>query len=105
MKIHAICVVKNEADIIEHTLRKAATWADRVLVFDAVSTDELYATDSKASLQTVMQHHHPVWSVHVSILKGVTIGEGATVGAGAVVTRDIAPGCTVVGNPTRPIPS
>jgi acetyltransferase-like isoleucine patch superfamily enzyme len=47
-----------------------------------------------------------VWiGAHVSILKGVTIGEGATVGAGAVVTRDIAPGCTVVGNPPRPIPS
>lgn len=38
---------------------------------------------------------------HVSVLKGVTIGDGATVGAGAVVTKDLPPGCTAVGNPAR----
>jgi maltose O-acetyltransferase len=37
------------------------------------------------------------------ILAGVTIGEGAVVGAGSVVTRDVAPGEVVVGNPARPI--
>lgn len=37
------------------------------------------------------------------VLPGVTIGRGAQVGAGAVVTRDVAPGKTVVGMPARPI--
>lgn len=37
------------------------------------------------------------------ILGGVTIGDGALVGAGAVVTKDVPPGATVVGNPARQI--
>lgn len=37
-----------------------------------------------------------------TILPGVTIGAGAMVGAGAVVTRSVAPGQTVIGNPARP---
>jgi acetyltransferase-like isoleucine patch superfamily enzyme len=38
-----------------------------------------------------------------TILCGVTIGERAVVGAGAVVTRDVAAGTTVAGNPARQI--
>lgn len=35
------------------------------------------------------------------VLPGITIGDGAIVGAGAVVTRDVRPGATVVGNPAK----
>jgi sugar O-acyltransferase (sialic acid O-acetyltransferase NeuD family) len=37
------------------------------------------------------------------VLPRITIGDGARVGAGAVVTRDVPPGVTVVGNPAHPI--
>lgn len=38
------------------------------------------------------------------ILPGVTVGDDAIIGAGSVVTRDIAPGVTVAGNPARVLP-
>ena len=37
------------------------------------------------------------------VLKGVRIGAGARVGAGAVVTRDVAAGAHVEGNPARAV--
>lgn len=37
------------------------------------------------------------------ILPGVTIGNDAVIGAGAIVTRSVAAGMTVAGNPARPL--
>lgn len=37
------------------------------------------------------------------IMPGLTIGDNVVVGAGAVVTKDVASGCIVAGNPARVI--
>lgn len=45
-----------------------------------------------------------VWiATNAIILPGVHIGRGAVVGAGAVVSKDVAPGQIVAGNPARPL--
>lgn len=51
-------------------------------------------------LETKVQRGASIGSGAV-ILGGVTIGADAAVGAGAVVTRDVPPGTTVIGNPAH----
>lgn len=53
-------------------------------------------------LRTIVERRASLGSGAV-ILGGIRIGEGALVGAGAVVTKDVPPGTTVVGNPARPL--
>jgi acetyltransferase-like isoleucine patch superfamily enzyme len=46
--------------------------------------------------------HDNVWvGSHVTILKGVRIGEGAIIGMNSVVTKDIEPACIYAGNPVK----
>jgi len=42
--------------------------------------------------------------LNACILPGRHIGENAIIGAGSVVIQNVAPGCTVAGNPARPLP-
>ena len=51
-------------------------------------------------LRTTVQRGASI-GANATILPGITIGSGAMIGAGSVVTRDVAPGTVVVGNPAR----
>jgi acetyltransferase-like isoleucine patch superfamily enzyme len=69
----------------------------------ATAADGALQTEADWELQrTVVEDGASIGS-GATILGGVRIGAGALVGAGAVVTRDVAPGTTVVGNPARPL--
>lgn len=39
MKIFAIMLVKNEADIVGYVLKEAEKWADKIFIIDNGSTD------------------------------------------------------------------
>lgn len=41
-KIHSICIVKNEGDIIRAALEAASEWSDRVIVYDGQSDDNTW---------------------------------------------------------------
>lgn len=43
-------------------------------------------------------------SLHAAVLGPITVGEGAKIGANAVVTKDVAPGATMIGIPAKPVP-
>ena len=60
----------------------------------------LQTGDDWTLLRTVVERRAAVGSGAV-ILGGLRIGQSATIGAGAVVTRDVAAGETVAGNPAR----
>ena len=60
----------------------------------------LQTADDWEMLETVVEAGASIGS-GATILGGVRIGRGALIGAGAVVTRDVEPGATVVGNPAR----
>jgi acetyltransferase-like isoleucine patch superfamily enzyme len=61
---------------------------------------ELQTESDWELLRTIVERGASIGS-GATILGGVRIGAGATIGAGAVVTRDVEPGETVVGNPAR----
>ena len=59
------------------------------------------ASETDWSLQRTYIRRGAAIGSGATILGGITIGEKALVGAGAVVTKDVLPGMTVVGNPAR----
>jgi acetyltransferase-like isoleucine patch superfamily enzyme len=70
---------------------------------NATFTNDLIPRSRNASaklLPTLVKKGASI-GANATILPGITIGEGAMIGAGSVVTRDVPPGSTVVGNPAR----
>ncbi len=55
MKVNAICVVKNEVDVLKETLLNAMKFCHRIYVFDNGSTDGTWEL-----LQTMAIHHEQV---------------------------------------------
>jgi acetyltransferase-like isoleucine patch superfamily enzyme len=106
-RIGANCKIQSHAFICD-----GVTIADEVFVGHGVmfvndkrprATTDAGAPQTQADwelLATRVERRASIGSGAV-ILGGLTIGAGALVGAGAVVTKDVGPAETVVGNPAR----
>jgi bifunctional UDP-N-acetylglucosamine pyrophosphorylase/glucosamine-1-phosphate N-acetyltransferase len=109
-EVGARCRIGNFAEIKKSRLGAGTQQHHFSYIGDAEVGDNVNigAGSVTANFDGVAKHRTTVGSdvklgVDTMMVAPVTIGEGATTGAGAVVTRDVAPGKTVVGMPARPI--
>jgi acetyltransferase-like isoleucine patch superfamily enzyme len=107
------CVIGQGTHISHNTLLAAAggisIGAHCGISSGVIIYSRTYDRSDGAMLKDAKTRYAPVRignGVHIGmgarILPGVTIGDEAVIGAGAVVTRDVAPGVTVMGVPARP---
>ena len=68
-----------------------------------IPPDHLHFRDMRSTHAAIVVEEDVFLGARVTILPGVTLGRGSAVGAGAVVSKDVAPGAVVVGNPAREI--
>lgn len=108
--VGARCRIGNFAEIKQSTLGAGTQQHHFSYIGDAQVGDNVNigAGSVTANFDGTAKHRTIVGSgvklgVDTMMVAPVTIGEGATTGAGAVITRDVAPGKTVVGMPARPI--
>ena len=65
---------------------------------------ELQTDEDWELIETVIERRASLGSGAI-VMGGVRVGAGAVVGAGAMVTKDVAPGEVVAGNPARALAS
>ncbi len=109
VKIGARCKVQSHTFICEGVTLEDEVFVGHNVSFlndrfpAATNSDGSRKTDADWHLERTWVKRRAAVGTGAVILPGVTIGAGAIVGAGAVVTKDVADGETVVGNPARPL--
>lgn len=93
------CVI---LDVVEVTIGDRTQIAPGVQILTADHPRDPEARQTGLEFGRPIRIGRNVWiGAGALILPGVTIGDDALIGAGSVVTRDVAAGTTVIGNPAR----
>lgn len=109
--INALCLIEGDVVIGDRVTVKAGvqlwdglTVEDDVFIGPNVSfTNDKFPRSKQypAAIQRTTIKRGASIGANATILGGITIGAGALIGAGSVVTKDVPPGETWVGNPAR----
>jgi len=95
VKVHSNCYVAQFTTLEDDVfLAPGVIIANDLYPGDALSAEKMRGPHLERGVQV---------GVNSTILPYVRIGAGSVVGSGSVVTRDVAPGMVVAGNPAKPI--
>lgn len=107
------CLIENDVVIGNNvTIKSGVQIWDAIYIEDNVfiGPNVTFSNDKKPRSkqypeqysQTTVKRNASI-GANATILPGITIGEFAMIGAGAVVTKNVPPYVTVIGNPAREI--
>ena len=108
-KVGSRCKISSHSFICEGVVLEAGVFVGHGVTFindryprATTSAGELQTEADWTCQRTLVKRGASIGS-GATLLGGITVGENAIVGAGSVVTRDVAAGATVAGNPARVI--
>jgi UDP-2-acetamido-3-amino-2,3-dideoxy-glucuronate N-acetyltransferase len=107
VKIGARCKISSHTFICEGVTIESEVFIGHGVIFvndrrpRATTANGEMQTESDWTCQRTLVKRGASIGSGVTLLGGITIGEEAVIGAGSVVTKDVAAGITVAGNPAR----